>query len=100
MENIRLTPYEIKAIKETAKEVFGEEVKLWLFGSRLDITKRGGDIDLYIETEEGYNVKKLLEFLAKLYLRIGERKIDVILEKEGCTKEIAVEAKSRGVRLC
>jgi predicted nucleotidyltransferase len=100
MENIRLTPYEIKAIKETAKEVFGKDVKLWLFGSRTDPTKRGRDIDLYIETKEGYNVEKPSKFLAKLYLRMGEQKIDVILEKEGCNKEIAVEVKTKGVRLC
>jgi len=100
MKKVRLTPYELEAIKTTAKEVFGEGVKLWLFGSRVDPTKRGGDIDLYIETQEGYNVKKLLKFLARLNIRIGERKIDVILEREGCTKEIALEAKTKGVRLC
>lgn len=100
MKKVRLTPYELEAIKTTAKEVFGEGVKLWLFGSRVDPTKRGGDIDLYIETQEGYNVKKLLKFLARLNIRIGERKIDVILEREGCTKEIAIEAKTKGVRLC
>jgi len=100
MEKVRLTPYELEAIKTTAKEVFGEGVKLWLFGSRVDPTKRGGDIDLYIETQEDYNVKKLLKFLARLNIRIGERKIDVILEREGCTKEIALEVKTKGVRLC
>jgi len=100
MKKVRLTPYELEAIKTTAKEVFGEGVKLWLFGSRVDPTKRGGDIDLYIETQEGYNVKKLLKFLARLNIRIGERKIDVILEREGCAKEIAIEAKTKGVRLC
>jgi len=97
---VRLSPQEVEAIVKSAKEVFGNGVGVWLFGSRTDLTKRGGDIDLYIETEEGYDLKKLTRFLAKLYLRIGERKIDVILEKRGSDKEIALEAKTKGVRLC
>lgn len=83
----------------TAREVFGEEIKIWVFGSRVNPKKRGGDIDLYLETKEGYRVEKVLRFLAKLYTLIGERKIDIILKKEGDTSEIAIEAKTRGVRL-
>ncbi len=83
----------------TAREVFGEEVKIWVFGSRANPTKRGGDIDLYLETKEGYKVEKVVRFLAKLYAQIGERKIDVILRKEGSKSEIAMEAKTKGIRL-
>ena len=85
---------------KTAKEVFGNSVKLWLFGSRVDPNRRGEDIDLYLETEEGYKTQKVVKFLAKLYMRIGEQKIDVVVEKFGSTSEIAIEAKTKGVRLC
>ncbi|HHJ64143.1 MAG TPA: nucleotidyltransferase domain-containing protein [Aquifex aeolicus] len=45
---VRLSDWEVKAIKDIAEEVFGEGTRVFLFGSRTDPTKRGGDIDLYI----------------------------------------------------
>jgi len=100
MERIRLSPFEVEEIVKTAKEVFGKGVRVWLFGSRTDPTRKGGDIDLYIETPEGYELRKLTAFLARLYISLGERKIDVVLEKYGSSGEIAEEAKNKGVRLC
>ncbi len=44
---MRLTDNDKRAIKETFFEIF-EDGKIYLFGSRADDTKRGGDIDLYI----------------------------------------------------
>ncbi len=96
-EKIRLPSYVLKAIEETAKEVFGEDIKLWIFGSRVNPTAKGGDIDLYIETKEGFN--KVIRFLARLDLKIEERKIDVIVRKFGSKDEIALEAKTKGVKL-
>ena len=45
--NIRLNSFEVDAIKKAFKEVF-KEGEVYLFGSRVDDTKRGGDIDLYL----------------------------------------------------
>ncbi len=44
---MRLTDNDKRAIKEAFFEIF-EDGKIYLFGSRADDTKRGGDIDLYI----------------------------------------------------
>ena len=30
---------------------FGENARIWLFGSRVDDARRGGDIDVYVEAE-------------------------------------------------
>ena len=80
---MRLTQQEIKAIKKTFKEVF-EEGDIYLFGSRVDDTKRGGDIDLYVDTPLSLNTRESLEkkskFRLKLYELIGEQKINI--EKE------------------
>ena len=46
--NIRLKDYEIVAITDAFKKLFLPQDHLWIFGSRVDMDKRGGDIDLYI----------------------------------------------------
>ncbi len=80
---VRLSDYEIKAIKETAKEVFGKDTKVFLFGSRTDPHKRGGDIDLYIIPEDKKNIfDKKIDFLVKLKLKIGDQRIDVITQED------------------
>ncbi len=48
-KDIRLIEEEIKAITDTAKEIFGNNVGLWIFGSRVNPNLKGVDIDIYIE---------------------------------------------------
>ena len=43
------------AIRTTVAETFGEEANIWLFGSRVDDNKRGGDIDLLILDVQVFN---------------------------------------------
>jgi predicted nucleotidyltransferase len=77
---MRLTQEEIQAIKTTFKEVF-RDGDIYLFGSRVDDTKKGGDIDLYISTPQKKDlVSKKIEFLVKLKQKIGEQRIDVVLD--------------------
>lgn len=45
MRKMRLSDFEIDAIKQTARDVFGPEVEAFLFGSRLHDDKKGGEID-------------------------------------------------------
>jgi len=78
---MRLTPYQIKVLKSTAKEIFGLRSDLLLFGSRVDDKLRGGDIDLYIT---GFNcsvdqrLDAKLRFLVKVKQKIGEQRIDLV----------------------
>lgn len=48
---LRLTRFEIDVIKQSAIEVFGSSVQVILFGSRVESFKKGGDINLYIQTD-------------------------------------------------
>ena len=69
---MRLTKKEIDAITSTFKEIF-EDGKIYLFGSRVDDSKKGGDIDLYIQIENKNNIlEKKLNFLVNLKRKIGE----------------------------
>ncbi len=45
---MRLTPHQVDIFKQLAAEHFGPQTKLYLFGSRTDDQKAGGDIDLYV----------------------------------------------------
>lgn len=47
---MRLTHEQIAIIRRTAQEIFGPEARVWLFGSRVDDSKRGGDVDLLVES--------------------------------------------------
>lgn len=82
---MRLTSMEKKAIYNSAITAFGKNSRVLLFGSRADDTKKGGDIDLYIETalssEEA--LKKKIDFLVDLKTKIGDRKIDVVVRGSG-----------------
>lgn len=80
---MRLNEKQLTAIKELFKEHFLENDHIWLFGSRVDDTKRGGDIDLYIETE--YDADTAYEKKSKLWSglqrKIGEQKIDIVINR-------------------
>lgn len=99
-KNIRLTQKELDAIKDISKKVFGNGVRVWLFGSRVNPKAKGGDIDLYIEIPSMENwLDKKLDFLVELKERIGDQKIDLVLKPYECKEEICIEAKKTGVRL-
>lgn len=80
---MRLTSQQAEAIRRAAVEAFGPDIELRLFGSRTDDDRRGGDIDLYVATKDD-SVERLvraeLDFLVKVKSRIGEQKIDLLLD--------------------
>ncbi len=80
---MRLNDFEHKMIKRAFLETF-EEGDIFLFGSRVDDTKRGGDIDLYLVPNIKFDDerKRKINFLIKLDNYIGEQKIDVIMAKD------------------
>jgi len=42
---MRLTPDQVKIIKDTVSRLAGPASRVWLFDSRVDDDLRGGDID-------------------------------------------------------
>ena len=96
---MRLTDYEQEAIKKAFIETF-EDGKIYLFGSRVDDTKRGGDIDLYLCPSQKFEDEKIRRrsFLIKLDEYIGEQKIDAVMAKDEA-RLIEQEAKRTGIEL-
>jgi predicted nucleotidyltransferase len=81
---MRLSEFEIETIKKLAEKHFGEGTTVYLFGSRTDENKKGGDIDLFItnKDEKRLNIEAKVQFLAELKTKIGDRKIDVVFDND------------------
>ncbi|NPA11687.1 MAG: nucleotidyltransferase domain-containing protein [Epsilonproteobacteria bacterium] len=94
---MRLNAWEVEAIKKAANEIFGDDVKVMLFGSRVDDSKKGGDIDLYVITKNPSYEKKT-KFWIKLQEALGEQKIDIILSKDK-NRKIEQVALKEGIEL-
>ncbi len=78
---MRLTSQQIAVIKSVAQEVWGRDVQVRLFGSRVEDQRRGGDIDLYISGISlglDAELETKLRFLVKLKQLLGEQRIDVV----------------------
>ncbi|MFZ4667017.1 MAG: nucleotidyltransferase domain-containing protein [Prochlorotrichaceae cyanobacterium] len=79
---MRLKSVEVEQIKTVFHAIFGEG-NLYLFGSRVDDTRLGGDIDLFLEIENHDNLfEKKIKFLAKIKRAIGDQKIDVVFNQD------------------
>jgi len=86
---MRLKEQEIVLIKKTISEIFND-VSIYLFGSRLDDNKKGGDIDLFIISNDENLFEKKIKALAKLQ-RILSKPIDIVLHRD-FDREIEKEA--------
>lgn len=100
---MRLTPQQQQIITSTLYRHFGEASAIWLFGSRVNDTARGGDIDLYLEPEiqdPDAIVDAKLNALIELRQHLGDQKIDLVIHRqEAPVLLIHQVAKETGVRL-
>ena len=68
---MRLTPEQAAIIRSAAAEAFGSDARVWLFGSRVDDNKHGGDIDLLIEARRKPALQQTLRAQALLEQQLG-----------------------------
>ena len=96
---MRLTDFELMSIKQTFLDIF-KDGDIYLFGSRVDDSLKGGDIDLYLVPSQKFEDEreKKIKFLVKLDELIGEQKVDVIVAKDK-SRLIEKEAIKTGVKL-
>lgn len=85
---IRLTEQQIKIIRHVVGNLAGNNARVTLFGSRVDETKKGGDIDLLISIPVA--VQHPAELSAKissqLIRKFQGRKVDVLLSAPNLKK--------------
>ncbi|MGC1955628.1 MAG: nucleotidyltransferase domain-containing protein [Gammaproteobacteria bacterium] len=99
---MRLSEREIDAIRRAAREHFGQDVRVWLFGSRIDDTLKGGDIDLLVETMQAFPdcIMRAARMNAAIQLAIGEQKIDIVAVDPAAPRQpIHMNAKKQGIQL-
>lgn len=77
---MRLHEKEIKILKEKLHSI-AKDAKLYLFGSRVDDNKRGGDIDLLILSDK-ITKKDLRLVRIEFFEHFGEQKLDIILDNK------------------
>lgn len=93
---MRLKESEQNAIVSTVK-YFDNDANVYLFGSRVDDTKKGGDIDLLVLSEcLTRDDKRSIKM--KLYELLGEQKIDLIIAVDDSDPFVKL-ALGQGVKL-
>lgn len=103
---IRLSVRYRVIIEALFRKHFLKRDSLWIFGSRTDMTRRGGDIDLYIETyisDIGKAMDKKSSFWWGLQKELDEQRIDVVLNIIPVEREspllIYQVAKTEGIKI-
>jgi len=78
---MRLDDKTRQIIKSEVATQLGAEAVVRLFGSRVDDSQRGGDIDLLIEPRQplAHRVQAECRLAARLFIKLGGRKVDVLI---------------------
>ncbi len=105
LDLVRLDKFQLESIVSAFTKSFLADDKLWLFGSRVNLNERGGDIDLYLETyienvDTAYQAEN--KFLQLVWADIGDQKIDIIINMlKSKDKSLAIydTARNEGIRL-
>jgi len=80
---MRITEHQKNVIIDAVKNA-DPNAKVWLFGSRVDDSKKGGDIDIAVFSEIiNKNVMQEIQIRRFICDRIGEQKIDIITTNSG-----------------
>lgn len=77
---MRLSDIEVNAIKQVVEDI-DKDAHIYLFGSRTDDDKKGGDIDLLILSHKLEQVDSG-RIKYKLWDIIGEQRIDIVIAKD------------------
>jgi predicted nucleotidyltransferase len=93
---MRLKAKEIDSIKKVVNQFF-KDAQIYIYGSQLDDSKRGGDIDIYIIPKDR---EKLLQKESKIKFLLQHmlyKPIDILIHRD-FAKDIEKEAQ-KGVKI-
>jgi predicted nucleotidyltransferase len=93
---MRITDMEQKIMSNAISDI-DADAKVWLFGSRVFDDKKGGDIDIAIQSSK-IDLMKKIKIRRAIADAIGEQKIDIIVSKNGAEPFFKL-AQETGVRI-
>lgn len=94
---MRLAEDEIETLKNKLYS-FSKKAQLYLFGSRLDDTKKGGDIDLLVVSDEITN-KEIRLLRIEFFKKFGEQKLDIVLDNGKSSNPFVQHIRQKAVLL-
>ena len=89
---MRLYDQQRAFLNKRIKEQFPES-KIYLFGSRIDDTQRGGDIDILLLSKEKLSLKEKWSIKREFCSKFGEQKMDIVnysFDEESNFKELVL----------
>jgi predicted nucleotidyltransferase len=96
---MRLTKQQIHTIIQTVSRLAGTGASVYLFGSRLNDQAKGGDIDLFIESDTPLSVIHRAGIKMELEKQL-DLPIDIVLKIRGAVATpFQIIAQSRAVQL-
>jgi uncharacterized protein len=93
---MRLTDHERLSLLQAIRAA-DPQAQVWLHGSRLHDTARGGDIDLLVLSAH-LGLSDKLSLLAQLHAALGEQRIDLTIARD-LSRPFARLAQAQGVQL-
>lgn len=94
---MRLTEDEIKSIKNSVLSL-DQHADVYLFGSRVDDSKRGGDIDLLIKSTK-LNQQDLRKIRRQFFVLFGEQKMDLVIDSGDASNAFINRVKPTAIKL-
>ncbi|SFP84413.1 nucleotidyltransferase domain-containing protein [Hydrogenimonas thermophila] len=94
---MRITKEQIDLLKSELQKL-SKEARLYLFGSRVNDEKRGGDIDLLI-ISDSLTKKDIRKLRIEFFKHFGEQKLDIVLDNSKLEKPFVKLILPKAVRL-
>lgn len=94
---MRLSSRQIQAVRQVLYGVDPDR-RIYLFGSRVDDSKKGGDIDVFFEASMLLNLKTRLALEYQL-AALCETKVDLLVKNPGQEEKVIFDIARKGVPL-
>ena len=96
---MRLTQQQLALVRSTVFETVNAGASIWLFGSRLDDTRRGGDVDLLVQSTPLLGLLQRARLKNRLEQQLG-LPVEIVAAADGdATSPFVRLALAQGVQL-
>ncbi len=94
---MRLSTNEVETLKKSLLNI-SEGAKMYLFGSCIDDSKRGGDIDILILSDK-LTKRDLRKIRIDFFEKFREQKLDIVLDKTNAQKTFTKHILKQAIEL-